>query len=462
MRPTAADWLSALTLAESELQQCEANPQHQYPGNLTDGCPWCEIGRRQGRDSFPPLKKGRSEAAKPEAGEPEVKQEPPAAEVGEGAFVSAPSAWAAEQKRREDVREEGSGRCEGSETSTLPPTILGEGWRGAGSLVLLLGIIIAVVIFRSSPKKLLQPEAEASLPPASRTHPLPADPLTLDLGDGVRLKLVRIKKGSFLMGSRESDTEAFPNEKPQHEVEITKDFLLGKFAVTRGQFAQFVKEADYRTDGERDGKGGWGYNAEKNEVGQYPNHTWRNTGVNQTDEHPVVNVSWNDAQAFCKWLSKKTGRPVELPTEAEWEFACCAGTTTRYFTGDNPGSLKGYANVNDQTLRAKGIKRSEFWDYFDFADGHAFTSPVGCFKANPWGLYDMTGNVWQWCVDGGRKYTPDKCIDPIGTIDGDMRVQRGGSWFGPFQHFCRTAIRPEDVVSKRSDILGFRVAVRLD
>ena len=117
-----------------------------------------------------------------------------------------------------------------------------------------------------------------------------------------------------------------------------------------------------------------------------------------------------------------------LPTEAEWEFACRAGTKTRYFTGDDPDSLKGSANVADASLKALKIKGTESYTYFDFDDGYSFTSPVGVFKANPWGLHDMTGNVWQWCRDGNRKYTEDACIDPEGPDDKNVRVVRGASW----------------------------------
>ncbi len=294
--------------------------------------------------------------------------------------------------------------------------------------------------------------------------PPPAETLTLDLGNGAKLDLVRIKAGSFLMGSPASDTDAFDSEKPQHSVEISKDFYLGKYAVTRGQLAQFVKEENYRTEPEKDGEGGYGYNATTNDLeldGRKSQYTWRNTGFPQTDEHPVVNVTWNDAQAFCAWLRKKTGKRVELPSEAEWEYAARAESTTRYFTGDDPASLLGYANVADQTLKATGIKDKPLWFCFGFSDGHAFTAPVGSFKANRWGLHDMTGNVWQWCADGRRTYTSNKCTDPRGPDDNSARVLRGGSWFTLGPRYYRSAFRLSDAASLRQVGTGFRVAVRL-
>ena len=131
-------------------------------------------------------------------------------------------------------------------------------------------------------------------------------------------------------------------------------------------------------------------------------YSWRNTGFEQTDEHPVVNVSWNDAVAFCKWLSKKEGKTYRLPTEAEWEYACRAGTTTRYYSGDDPETLAKVGNVADAALKAKFPD----WKYtIKASDGYVFTAPVGKFKPNAFGLYDMHGNAWQWCADWyGEEY----------------------------------------------------------
>ena len=144
-----------------------------------------------------------------------------------------------------------------------------------------------------------------------------------------------------------------PPEKPQHEVRITRPFYLGVTEVTRGQFRRFVDDAGYQTEAEKDGKGGYGWNEETKKFEQNPRYTWQNAGFEQTDEHPVVNVSWNDARAFIAWLSRKEGKTYRLPTEAEWEYACRAGTTTRYFCGDDPEGLAAVGNVADGTAKEK-------------------------------------------------------------------------------------------------------------
>ena len=134
---------------------------------------------------------------------------------------------------------------------------------------------------------------------------------------------------------------------------ITQPFYLGVHEVTRGQFRRFVDEAGYQTEAEKDGKGGWGWNEETKKFEQNPRFTWQNPGFEQTDEHPVVNVSWNDAVAFIAWLSRKEGKTYRLPTEAEWEYACRAGTTTRYSCGDDPEGLAAVGNVADGTAKEK-------------------------------------------------------------------------------------------------------------
>lgn len=179
---------------------------------------------------------------------------------------------------------------------------------------------------------------------------------------------------------------------------------VGRTPVTMRQFRTFIEDTGYRTDAESPqgngpGRvGGHGWNAERRRFeGWFPRYTWRYTGWPLTDEHPVSNVSWNDAVKFCEWLSAKAGRTVRLPAELEWDRAARAGTSTAYFTGDDAASLEGYGNVADRSLlRALGQQ-----DYapggFPFDDGYPFTSPVEKLKPNPWGLYDMLGNVFQWC-----------------------------------------------------------------
>jgi formylglycine-generating enzyme required for sulfatase activity len=216
----------------------------------------------------------------------------------------------------------------------------------------------------------------------------PPKKLAVDLGGGVKMELVLIPAGEIKMGSGESaeDTAAFfkksygmdsltadwfKDEHPQHRVRITKPFYLGTCHVTRGQFRRFVADTQYLTDAEKAEKpGAFGWDPDKKTFGFNARYSWRNAGFEQTDEHPVVNVSWNDAVAFCKWLSKKEGKTYRLPTEAEWEYACRAGTTTRYYSGDDPETLAKVANVADAAAKAKFPD----WKYaIKASDGYVFT-----------------------------------------------------------------------------------------
>jgi formylglycine-generating enzyme required for sulfatase activity len=149
-----------------------------------------------------------------------------------------------------------------------------------------------------------------------------------------------------------------------------------------------------------------------------------------------------------------------LPTEAEWEFACRAGTTTRFYFGNEYAGLENAANIADAALKdaldAEAYKKSTFqtWN-----DGYPFTAPVGSFPANPWGLFDMHGNVWQWCLDGPRTYESGSIKDPKGPLNGDRRVLRGGSWAHDPRN-CRAAYRVVNAPGHRSDGVGFRVVLR--
>ena len=274
------------------------------------------------------------------------------------------------------------------------------------------------------------------------------------------LKLVRIEPGTFTMGSPKDEEGRYDDEGPQHEVEITQPFLMGAYPVTVGQFAAFVQDSGYRTDAEKDGKGGFGFNLTTAQWEQKAEYTWRHPGFTQGDDHPVVQVSWNDATAFCAWLSQKEGKVYELPTEAEWEYACRAGTKTRFWCGDTDASLEGKVNIADTSLKGKvDSEATKTWTFVPWDDGYAFTSPVGTFKPNPWGLYDMHGNVWQWCSDWYGPYPEGYIKDTKGKESGNRRVLRGGSWFfGP--RGCRSAYRSGDVPAYRDYCFGFRVVLR--
>jgi formylglycine-generating enzyme required for sulfatase activity len=329
-------------------------------------------------------------------------------------------------------------------------------------------------------------EAKAEAPQPEKAPPKPEkvaeqkqeppERVPLDLGGGVTMEFVRIPKGKFLMGSPE-DEQGRNKNKTQHEVEITHDFYLGKYEVTRGQFRAFVEAKRYQTEAEKDSLGGLGYDAKDNtfkgpkwdlnlktgnlKAGSKTHYSWKDVGFAQTDEHPVVNVSWNDATAFCDWLARKSGRSVRLPTEAEWEYACRAGTRTRFNSGDDDAeTLARVGNVAD----GKAKKKFPSWKYAITAeDGYVFTAPVGQFKPNRFGLYDMHGNVWEWCRDWFGPYAGLEAKNPLRTekADESTHVFRGGS-FKSGASSCRAASRGRNVPGYRECAIGFRVALYLD
>jgi sulfatase modifying factor 1 len=266
------------------------------------------------------------------------------------------------------------------------------------------------------------------------------------------MSLLLIPRGKFLMGSPKSEKDRLDDEL-QHEVEITQPFYLGQHEVTVGQFKAFVSDANYLTEAEKDGKGGRAFDGK--EFVQKPEFTWKNLHFTQSDDHPVVIASWNDAAAFCAWLSKKEGKTYRLPTEAEWEYAARAGTKTRFNTGDQEDDLKAAGNIADASLKKKWADAiwATKWD-----DGFPFTAPVGKFQANGFGLHDMHGNVWEWCSDwyGEDYYAKSPKQDPQGPLSGKERVSRGGAW-STQPKFCRSAFRDWHEPSYRSDCVGFRV-----
>jgi formylglycine-generating enzyme required for sulfatase activity len=289
-----------------------------------------------------------------------------------------------------------------------------------------------------------------------------------EIVNSLGMPLVRIPAGQFRMGSP-NDAGHKEDERPQHPVEITQPFYLGKHEVTRGQFRQFVDANRYTTVAQRDGHGVVSFDARgksaRNRVGELD---WLNCGFDQTDEHPVVTVSWIDAQAFCQWLSRKEGQTYRLPTEAEWEYACRAGTTTRFSSGDAESSLRGVANIADQSLKRKWdysnlnkVAKSLVAEWFkrvSWDDGYPFTAPVGNFAANAFGLCDMHGNVWEWCQDCYDKdyYKNSPSRDPQGPATTGFRVVRGGSFYNVPQQ-CRAASRDYHQMGYCANFVGFRV-----
>jgi len=289
--------------------------------------------------------------------------------------------------------------------------------------------------------------------PTSSTRPA-REPLVLDLGQGTTLKLVRIPAGKFTMGSPKTERKHSKTESPLREVTISRDFYMSRCEITRGQFAAFVKATAFTTQGERDR---WAYAWDGRKWDKVKGASWRKVGHDQSDDHPVVCIAWSDAVAFCTWLSGKTGRTVRLPTEAEWEYACRAGTQTIFSWGDTLAEGKGFCNVADTTAR----QRFRRWNIFPWEDGHVFTAPVGSFKPNAFALHDMHGNVWEWCGDWyARDYSKAAKVDPTGPPAGRHRVIRGGSWMSS-PPFVRSAYRRRcDVRGSGCDnMAGIRVVV---
>ncbi len=274
------------------------------------------------------------------------------------------------------------------------------------------------------------------------------DPL---ITNSIGMKLALIPEGEFLMGSPESDKDAQPDEKPQHKVKITKPFYMGIHAVTVGQFRAFVKETNYKTAAEN-GSGAWKTVTPGGKVVPgAEKHNWANTGIEQTDDYPVVNIDYPDAEEFCKWLSKQEEKTYRLPTEAEWEYACRGGTTTRWSCGDDKDTLIDHANIAYDSFPKYARTNTPK------ADGWLFMAPVGKFKPNPCGLFDMHGNVWQWCADWYEEeyYKDSPTNDPTGPAQGSSRVIRGGTWSrGPLD--CRSANR-FGLSGATSLWVGFRV-----
>ena len=293
------------------------------------------------------------------------------------------------------------------------------------------------------------------------------------------MDFVRIPAGSFAMGSAEDPDalardypllerrrfEQLADEAPVHSVRISQAFYMGRHEVTVGQFRRFIEASGYRPESEADGTGGYGYNPAYDPAssargdafeGRDPRYSWRNPGFAQGDDHPVVNVTWNDAQALAAWLSRTEGHRYRLPTEAQWEYACRAGSRGRYPHGDDPQGLVRAANTFDQSAAPFWPR----WRQHALAgnDGHAFTAPVGSHAPNAFGLHDMLGNAWEWVADwhGSTYYAQSPASDPPGPAEGSVRVRRGGSWH-TWPLYARCAYRNWNTPQTRYTLVGIRL-----
>ena len=252
------------------------------------------------------------------------------------------------------------------------------------------------------------PSDKISIPSEAGPGVVAPSDLSIKVGQiDVLMEMVLIQPDTFIMGSLESEIGHLPNESPQHQVTITKPFYMGKYEVTQAQWIAVMGSSN-------------------------------NLSYFKGDNLPVEKVSWDDCQTFIQKLNALGQGTFRLPTEAEWEYACRAGTQTRFYWGDDSD----YSNVRDYA-----------W-YFN--NSSTTTHDVGMKRPNAWGLYDMSGNVWEWCQDWSDSYSNVSQKDPAGANNGDGKVIRGGSWIDSTNN-CRSAVRYNNYPGSRYNCIGFRV-----
>ena len=271
-------------------------------------------------------------------------------------------------------------------------------------------------------------------------------------------ELVLIPPGRFMRGTTvtELKREKVPkqyqgSEQPRAEVTIRHGFWLARTPVTVGEFRRFMEDGRHRIP-----NGAWGWTGE--EFKQDDKLGWHDPGFAQDSDHPVTCVNAEDADAYAKWLSDTTGKLYRLPSEAEWEYACRAGTTTARFWGNDRESARRFANVSDLSLAPLLKMKPNPEQFFQHDDGYPFTSPVGSFAPNPWGLYEMLGNVWEWTADDWHESyegAPDDGSARTTSGGVRLRVLRGGAWYGS-PWVVRSGSRYGD--NDRDPNTGFRLA----
>jgi sulfatase modifying factor 1 len=279
-------------------------------------------------------------------------------------------------------------------------------------------------------------------------------------------EMVVVPSGSFIMGSTTAETtrEGAPdrdaaNEKPQHRVTIVKPFAVMKTEVTRGAFSHFVAASGHTPP---DGCKVW--DTEANAWGiMSADHSWRDPGFPQADDHPVVCVAWGDAVAYADWMLKRAGHAYRLLTDAEFEWLLRAGTETVRWWGDGRGAACDFANVSDLT-KAETLKISaDPATTFQCRDGFVHTAPVASFKPNPFGLYDLFGNAWEWTMDCFARTYDGAPTDGSARLEGDCseRVIRGGAWHADpwYVRAAKHDWSPPDLTTAR---VGIRLARDLD
>lgn len=249
--------------------------------------------------------------------------------------------------------------------------------------------------------------------------------------NSIGMKFVLIPKGTFLMGSPPNEDGSKDDER-QHKVTISQDYYLGIHEVTQAQFELVMGSNPSFFQGDK--------------VAERHPRTGRVLKEPDSSNHPVESLTYEEALRFCKRLSARiderdAGRSYRLPTEAEWEYACRAGSNTAYCFGDFPNELSDYSWFEDNSEKK--------------------SHPVGLKKPNAWGLYDMHGNVWEWCQDWYGEYPVDAVTDPKGVKKGSRRIDRGGSW-GIVGSAGRCAFRSSYIPTSRTHDLGFRVVLTVE
>jgi len=307
---------------------------------------------------------------------------------------------------------------------------------------------IAVYATAQSPR-----DGNSPLGPVSTSKVQPAGQIFRDCSSCP--EMVVVPEGTFRMGSPTREIGRNDNEEPRRQISI-KPLAIGRFEVTRGQFADFVNTTRREMT-----NGCWLWTGARDDEGRpfaewRSERSWLDPGFAQSDNHPVTCVSWNDARAYLQWLSTTTGKRYRLLTEAEWEYAARAGSVTPFSFGSDPDALCRFGNGADQTLQRAFPGRVTA----NCDDSHLYTAPVGSFTANAFGLYDMHGNVSEWVQDCFRLVydtgsTDGRAVDP--RVCRPYRTFRGGSW-GSRPISLRSAARFTARADAANNTLGIRVA----
>ncbi len=319
----------------------------------------------------------------------------------------------------------------------------------------------------SSNEDYLDSSSDAALKTLPLLNTTPAQKSPMEYTNSIGMRLTLVHSGEFKMGNKYSkeflnklglaipSDYSLDEEQPDHFVTIKNPFYCGTYEVTISQFEEFVNSTGFKTFTEKSGLGGYGVNEDLIFV-QDTRFNWKYTGFVNHGFHPVVNVTWYDAVEFCSWLSLKEGRRYRLPTEAEWEYACKAGSDSVFQNGDLPDSLVTIGNIGDLTAKM----RFAHWKTVSNHDLYVFSAPIGSFQPNMWGFYDMVGNVSEWVNDNysSNYYNISPLIDPQGADQDEFRVRRGGGWFSPSRN-CRSTFRDKFRPSDCGIAVGFRVVL---